>query len=78
MNLVRSLNKHYGGIGERIPIMACSAFIGTTVADSYKASRSFNFYYQSLVFYMKVWAMEWADWFMQKILGRNLENYVED
>ena len=27
---------------------------------------------------MKVWAMEWADWFMQRILGKNLENYVED
>ena len=36
MNLVRSLNKHYGGIGERIPIMAQSAFIGTTIADSYR------------------------------------------
>ena len=34
MNLVRSLNKHYGGIGERIPIMAQSAFIGTTVSHS--------------------------------------------
>ena len=30
MNLVRSLNKHYGGIAPRIPIMAHAAFIGST------------------------------------------------
>ena len=22
--------------------------------------------------------MEWADWLMQRVLGKNLENYVED
>jgi hypothetical protein len=29
MNLVRSLNKFYGGVASRIPIMAHAAFIGS-------------------------------------------------
>lgn len=35
MNLVRSLNKFYGGIAPRIPIMAHAAFIGSTFEHSY-------------------------------------------
>ena len=31
MNLVRSLNKFYGGIGDRIPIMAKAAYYGTAL-----------------------------------------------
>ena len=34
MNLVRSLNKYYGGIAERIPIMAKAAYYGTTISHS--------------------------------------------
>lgn len=30
MNLVRSLNKFYGGVADRIPIMAKAAFIGSS------------------------------------------------
>ena len=32
MNLVRSLNKYYGGIADRISIMAKAANFGTTVS----------------------------------------------
>lgn len=35
MNLVRSLNKFYGGVADRIPIMAHSAFIGSTYDNSH-------------------------------------------
>lgn len=35
MNLVRSLNKYYGGIADRIPIMAKAAYYGTTLEYSY-------------------------------------------
>jgi hypothetical protein len=35
MNLVRSLNKYYGGIAPRIPIMAHAAFIGSTFQHSH-------------------------------------------
>ena len=34
MNLVRSLNKYYGGIADRIPIMAKAAYFGTTLQHS--------------------------------------------
>jgi len=33
MNLVRSLNKHHGGIADRISILAKSAYIGAQVKD---------------------------------------------
>ena len=29
MNLVRSLNKYYGGIADRITVMAQSAYVGS-------------------------------------------------
>ena len=35
MNLVRSLNKFYGGVAPRIPIMAHAAFIGSTFEHSH-------------------------------------------
>ena len=35
MNLVRSLNKYYGGIADRIPIMAKAAYYGTTITHSH-------------------------------------------
>ncbi len=35
MNLVRSLNKFYGGIADRITIMANAAYIGTTINHSH-------------------------------------------
>jgi hypothetical protein len=38
MNLVRSLNKFYGGVAPRIPIMAHAAFIGTTIEHSHGIS----------------------------------------
>lgn len=36
MNLVRSLNKFYGGAAPRIPIMAHAAFIGSTFEHSHR------------------------------------------
>lgn len=38
MNLVRSLNKHYGGIADRIPITAKAAYYGTTITHSQSTS----------------------------------------
>lgn len=35
MNLVRSLNKFYGGVAPRIPIMAQAAYIGSTFESSH-------------------------------------------
>ena len=40
MNLVRSLNKYYGGVAPRIPIMAHAAFIGSTFEHSHSNQSS--------------------------------------
>lgn len=34
MNLVRSLNKHYGGQADRISIMAKTAYIGSKIKEA--------------------------------------------
>jgi len=35
MNLVRSLNKHYGGLADRIAIMAKTAYVGSKFDTSH-------------------------------------------
>lgn len=64
MNLVRSLNKFYGGQADRISIMAKTAYIGSKFDNAERnfsfikeTNRNFRYKYNSMIFSIRVWIL---------------------
>jgi aarF domain-containing kinase len=57
MNLVRSLNKHYGGKVDRISIMAKTAYIGSKYDLNNESKKDFRYNYNSIIFSVKVYIL---------------------
>ena len=78
MNLVRSLNKFYGGQADRIAIMAKTAYVGSKIESSEESKRSFMYRFNSMMFSVRVFILETFSWFVHKASGKTLDEYIED
>jgi hypothetical protein len=78
MNLVRSLNKYYGGQADRIAITAKTAYIGSKVEVGEESSRSFMYRFNSWMFSIRVFILESFSWFVQKTSGKTIDEYIEE
>lgn len=76
MNLVRSLNKHYGGVADRIAIMAKSANIGTRTINSGEPRSGFLYNFTNFWFNCNIFAIEIMNWIMKKFSGKNIDDYI--
>ena len=54
MNLVRSLNKYYGGQADRIAITAKTAYIGSKISVGEESKRGFMYRFNSVMFSVRV------------------------
>lgn len=78
MNLVRSLNKFYGGHVDRIAIMAKTAYIGSKVETHEHKERGLLYWWSGFVFGVRVYILEAFNWFVLKTSGKTIDDYLED
>ena len=73
MNLVRSLNKYYGGKVDRIAIMAKTAYVGSKFEYSQNTQRSVKYRWNSFVFSVRVFLLEIINYFVFKTSGKTID-----
>ena len=85
MNLVRSLNKHYGGIADRITIMAKSAYVGShteTHASTYVSylEPKTGIWYKSseIGFHLRVYLLQFSNWVLKNFSGKFVDDFIEN
>ena len=84
MNLVRSLNKHHGGIADRITIMAKSAYVGSQTEDCNRKYTSnieprtgLSYNWSTLFFNASILVLKTTNWLLKKLSGKYIDEYVE-
>lgn len=78
MNLVRSLNKYYGGIADRISIMAKSAYVGAQTDQQHKPRSGIYYFASEVGFYTRIYLLQITNWLLKIVSGKYVDDYVED
>lgn len=78
MNLVRSLNKYYGGIVDRITVMAKSAYVGSQTQNLSEPRSGFYYQFSEIGFYLRIYALQFTNWVIRGLYGKYVDDFIED
>ena len=78
MNLVRSLNKYYGGIADRISIMAKSAYVGSFTEEQHKPRSGISYFASEVAFYTRIYLLQFTNWLLHIFSGKYVDDFVEN